>query len=103
LCAIIDHTTTAPVANGRPVSISLAAVGFVPVTVPSVVDNYLLRFPVRPHQMSPVLIHQGGLALPVSMDLAVTILAVGAVVCLLVVYDAYRTYRPSSTDSGGEQ
>jgi hypothetical protein len=36
------------------------------------------------------------------MDLAVPVLVVGAVVCLLVAYDAYRTYRPPSTDSGGD-
>lgn len=53
--------------------------------------------------MPPVLIHQDGPALPVSMELAVPVLAVGAVVCLLVAYDAYRTYRPSATDTGGEQ
>jgi hypothetical protein len=37
------------------------------------------------------------------MDLAVPVLAVGAVVCLLVAYDAYRTYRSPATDPGGDQ
>lgn len=52
--------------------------------------------------MPPVLIHQDGPALPLSMDLAVPVLVVGVVVCLLVAYDAYRTYQPPA-ESGGKQ
>jgi hypothetical protein len=74
-----------------------------PATVTVSGDNYFVRFAIHLHHMPSVLMHQDGLALPISMELAVPVLAVGTVVCLLVAYDAYRTYRPSTSDAGGEQ
>jgi hypothetical protein len=53
--------------------------------------------------MLSVLIHQSGPDLPLPPDLAVPVIAVGVVVCLLVAYDAYRTYRPLGADWGGER
>lgn len=52
--------------------------------------------------LPPVLIHQSGPALPLPPDVAIPVLAVGVVVCLLVAYDAYRTYGPIGADAGGD-
>lgn len=67
-------------------------------------DNYFACFSLYARKMPlpPVLIHQSGPALPLPPDVAIPVLAVGVVVCLLVAYDAYRTYGPIGADAGGD-